>query len=280
MKKNVSGQKVGIQLVSATDGSAVTSGTTTVYVTLDAGTQATGSVGSGAATHEGHGYWTYAPSQAETNGDLVAFTFENTSAVNATVQIYTSFPQTSDAPTAAANADAVWDEVRSGHTTTGTFGGDASTPADVADAVLDEAMSGHTTAGTLGKAVGDILDDTGTSGVVVASGSKAGYSLTQSFPTNFASLAITAGGAITAGTVSDKTGYALSATGSAALTEGYATDGSAPTLNQILYMIWSMLAEKSVSTTTLTTKKLDGTTTAMTFTLDDGTSPTSITRAS
>lgn len=34
----------------------------------------------------------------------------------------------------------------------------------------------------------------------------------QSFPTNFASLAITAGGAVTAGTVSDKTGYALSST--------------------------------------------------------------------
>ena len=279
MKKNVASQIVGAQMVSATDGSAFT-GSVTVSVTGDGGTQATGSVGSGACTHEGNGYHTYSPAQAETNYTQVSFTFTGTGAIPVTVTIYTSFPQTADAPTAAANASAVWDEARSGHTTTGTFGGDASTPADVAVAVLDEAMSGHTTAGTLGKAVGDILDDTGTSGVVVASGSKTGYSLTQSFPTNFASLAITAGGAITAGTVSDKTGYALSATGSTALTEGYATDGSAPTLNQILYMIWSMLAEKSVSTTTLTTKKLDGTTTAMTFTLDDGTSPTSITRAS
>ena len=41
---------------------------------------------------------------------------------------------------------------------------------------------------------------------------KTGYSLTQTFPTNFASLAITGGGAVTAGTVSDKTGYSLSAT--------------------------------------------------------------------
>jgi hypothetical protein len=38
---------------------------------------------------------------------------------------------------------------------------------------------------------------------------KTGYSLTQTFPTNFSSLAITAGGAVTAGTVSDKTGYSL-----------------------------------------------------------------------
>ncbi|QOZ25283.1 hypothetical protein [Bradyrhizobium sp. CCBAU 51753] len=41
---------------------------------------------------------------------------------------------------------------------------------------------------------------------------KTGYSLSQSFPANFASLAITAGGAVTAGTVSDKTGYSLSQT--------------------------------------------------------------------
>jgi len=41
---------------------------------------------------------------------------------------------------------------------------------------------------------------------------KTGYTLTQAFPTNFASLAITGGGAVTAGTVSDKTGYALSGT--------------------------------------------------------------------
>ncbi len=45
--------------------------------------------------------------------------------------------------------------------------GDASwvtgpTASAIADAVLDEALSGHTTAGTLGKAVSDVLEDTGT----------------------------------------------------------------------------------------------------------------------
>lgn len=39
---------------------------------------------------------------------------------------------------------------------------------------------------------------------------KANFSLAQAFPTNFASLAITVGGAVTAGTVSDKTGYTVS----------------------------------------------------------------------
>ena len=95
MKKNVSGQKVGAQMVSATDGSAFT-GAVTAYITLDAGTQAVGTVGAGACTHEGNGYHTYAPSQAETNGDLVAVTFVGSGAVPATLQIWTSFPQTTD----------------------------------------------------------------------------------------------------------------------------------------------------------------------------------------
>lgn len=45
--------------------------------------------------------------------------------------------------------------------------------------------------------------------VVASNNDKTGYSLTQAFPSNFSSLAITAGGAVTAGTVSDKTGYSL-----------------------------------------------------------------------
>jgi hypothetical protein len=65
----------------------------------------------------------------------------------------------------------------------------------------------------------------------------------------------------------------------AALTESYATDGSAATAAELLYMIYSLLGEFSVSGTTLTAKKLDGSTTAGTFTLDSGTAPTSITRA-
>lgn len=61
-----------------------------------------------------------------------------------------------------------------------------------------------------------------TGGLLTATGSVsaiAGALLnTTNLPTNFASLAITAGGAVTAGTVSDKTGYALSASGLASIT--------------------------------------------------------------
>ena len=108
MRRNVAGQFVGAQMISATDGSAFT-GSVTVSVTGDAGTQATGSVGAGACTHEGNGFHTYAPAQAETNYTHVAFTFTGTGAIPVTVQIY---PTSYDA---------------SGRVDVGSFGGVAGT---------------------------------------------------------------------------------------------------------------------------------------------------------
>jgi hypothetical protein len=80
------------------DGSDFT-GAVTCYVTGDGGTQAAGSVGSGACVHEGNGFHTYAPAQAETNYDHVAFTFKAAGAVTATIQVYPNFPQTVDIQT-------------------------------------------------------------------------------------------------------------------------------------------------------------------------------------
>lgn len=106
MRRNVSGQFVGAQMVSATDGSAFT-GAVTCYVTGDAGTQAAGSVGSGACTHEGNGFHTYAPAQAETNYTHVAFTFTGSGAVPATLQIYPLAYDASGQVVAASVAGAV-----------------------------------------------------------------------------------------------------------------------------------------------------------------------------
>ena len=63
------------------------------------------------------------------------------------------------------------------------------------------------------------------------------------------------------------------------LTESYAADGAAPTLQQALLLVQQMLTEKSISGVTMTVKKIDGATTAATFTLNDAVTPTSITRA-
>ena len=62
------------------------------------------------------------------------------------------------------------------------------------------------------------------------------------------------------------------------MTEGYAADGTPATLEQMLYMIYAVLGEFAISGTTITCKKLDGSTTAMTFTLNSATDPTSRTR--
>lgn len=63
------------------------------------------------------------------------------------------------------------------------------------------------------------------------------------------------------------------------MTESYAADGVAPTLAQALFLVQQTIGDFSIAGTTITTKKLDGTTTAATYTLDDGTNPTSRTRA-
>jgi len=64
-----------------------------------------------------------------------------------------------------------------------------------------------------------------------------------------------------------------------ALTESYAADGSEATLSQLLYQVWSVMNSLKFVSTTGTSRKLDGTTTAMTFTIDDATTPTDINRA-
>lgn len=88
MIKDTAGQSIGAQMINATTGAAF-AGAVTVYVTGDAGVQALGSVGAGVCTNEGNGYFTYRPSQAETNYDLIAFTFVGIGAINVTIQVAT-----------------------------------------------------------------------------------------------------------------------------------------------------------------------------------------------
>lgn len=62
------------------------------------------------------------------------------------------------------------------------------------------------------------------------------------------------------------------------MTEAYAADGTAPTLAESLFIIQQFLHEHASAGTTKTVKKIDGSTVAATFTYDDGTNPTSLTR--
>lgn len=72
---------------------------------------------------------------------------------------------------------------------------------------------------------------------------------------------------------------AILAAWTTALTESYSADGAAPTPAQALFLILQRLTEFSISGTTVSIKKLDGSTEAATLTLDDATSPTSSTRS-
>lgn len=55
----------------------------------------------------------------------------------------------------------------------------ADAEATIAASVWQRTASAHVDAGTFGKAVNDVLEDTGTSGVIVADGSKSGYALSS-----------------------------------------------------------------------------------------------------
>ena len=106
----------------ATDGTtAVTSGTPTVYYTIDGGAQGTGA---GASVHEGNGQWSYAPAQAETNGDHVIFTMVLATAITQAVNVYPVSYDPTDAALGLNNVAAT-DIVSSGAIT--TAGGAVST---------------------------------------------------------------------------------------------------------------------------------------------------------
>lgn len=87
MYKNTAGQSISAQMTQISDGDAFT-GTVTCYVTIDDGSQAIGTVGSGVCVHDGGGQHTYFPSQAETNGNHVRFQFRGTGAVAITQDVY------------------------------------------------------------------------------------------------------------------------------------------------------------------------------------------------
>jgi len=147
VRKNVGSQVVAFQMVSATDGSDVTAGTPTVYYTIDGGAQGTGG---GTAAHEGNGQWTYVPLQAETNGNHVVFTMTISGAISQCVNIY---PVSYD-PT---------DAVRIGLTALPNAAADAAGGLPISDA-------GGLDLDALNTNISAILDDTGTSGVVLSAG--------------------------------------------------------------------------------------------------------------
>lgn len=89
--RNRANQNISAELINATTG-ADFAGAVTVYITIDNGSQAIGTVSSGICAANGNGTYTYQPSRAETNGEHIAFTFTGLGAIPVTIQAATSLP--------------------------------------------------------------------------------------------------------------------------------------------------------------------------------------------
>jgi hypothetical protein len=147
------------------------------------------------------------------------------------------------------------------------------TAVQVENAVWDAARSGHTASGSYGQGVASVQG-----AVVGAVGSVATGGITSS---SFASGAINATVLATdAVGASQLATAAVNKIWTTQMTESYAADGTAMTPAQAFFQLWSLMSEPNIGGTVVTCKKLDGTTTSMTFNLNSSTAPTTQTRAS
>jgi hypothetical protein len=145
-------------------------------------------------------------------------------------------------------ADGVWDEAMSGHTTAGTYGGRIPR-SDTSNVEVKITGSGHTAA-DIHELQAAVIDNT-----------------------HFAAGAIDSN-AVAASAASE----IATAVYTGQMTEAYRAAGVAPTLAQAMFELVAHMGDSSISGTTKTLKKIDGTT-AKTFTLDSATTPTSITES-
>ena len=101
-KKNASVTGFTFGLVSASDGSDITTGTPVGYYTLDGGTQT--AIGDVTPVHEGNGQWSFDLLAAEMNGDIVGLTFTHASAITVHFTIKTDTKIVSELNDIAATA--------------------------------------------------------------------------------------------------------------------------------------------------------------------------------
>ena len=214
---------------------------------------------------------------------------------------------TAAVPTVGQVADAVWDEALSGHNLAGSTG---KAIRQVKEGTITIEASIDDTSATTTSFVTNLTESTtsyySNKIMVFISGSLSGQAriitnyngttkaITLEEPLTSApangdeflilathenSIAEIQSGLATAASITALNDISVADVLASVLTESYATDGAAPTLTQAVMLILQHLSESSITGTTKTVKQLDGSTTAATFTLDDASSPSSITRA-
>lgn len=157
----------------------------------------------------------------------------------------------------------------------------------IAAGVVDLTISGHTTAGTVGEKINSAASAgdpwstavpgsyaAGTAGYAIGTNLNAQVSAVKAKTDNLPSSPAAVGSAMTLTSAYDF------AKGTTAVTESYASLGSAPTPVQALLQCVAILTNRGKSGTAMTFKKIDGTTTALTCVLDDANTPTSQVRDS
>ena len=210
-------------------------------------------------------------------------------------------------PTAASVADAVWDEALSGHNLAGSTG---KAIRQVKEGTITTEAAIDDTSATTTSFVTNLTESTtsyySNKIMVFISGSLSGQAriitnyngttkaitleeaLTSApadgdefliLATHENSIGEIQAGLATAASITALNDISVADVLTSVLTESYSTDGAAPTLTQAVMLILQHLSESSITGTTKTVKQLDGSTTAATFTLDDASSPSSITRA-
>ncbi len=187
--------------------------------------------------------------------------------------------------TDAIDADAIADNainagaIATGAITAAKFAAGAIDAAAIATDAVAEIQSGLATAAALATVDGivdDILVDTGTTLPATLS-TIAGYLDTEIAAIKAKTDNLPAAPAAT-GDIPSAASIAAAVL-TTQMTESYSTDGAAPTLAQAQFLTMQRLYDFAISGTTITVKRIDGSTTAATITIDSATTPTSSARA-
>lgn len=286
MRKNVAGQHVAGQMNSRTDGSPLTA-SVSVLVTIDNGTQ---TAGGGTTTHKGNGHWNYAPTQAETNGNHLAFTFTHATGVNQTVNVYTvSYDPHNTTTLGLTNLDAAVSSRMATYTQPTGFLA-ATFPTTVASTT-------NITAGTITTTTNltnlpSIPTNWITAAGITAAAlngkgdwniGKTGYSLTATTGLGNQTANITGNlsgsvgsvtGAVTVGTNSDKTGYSISGTKTTLDALNDITAASVWAVNGALGKTYGLMASENNAAQIIRVAQFQAGSTAQTLVLDTGASAT------
>jgi hypothetical protein len=261
--KNTAVTGFNFLLIKATDGTALTAATVTCKVSKDGGAQAT-SVHS--ATELAGGEYTINFDADEFNATTVGLLFTATGAIPVH---FTIKPVVLNVDVANVAAD-----LQTIKTKAITCAADVTVLASVGTAATSAAQTGDSFArlgapanASIAADLAEIEAETDAVGSPQQSGSP--VTLPANPPANFIDAA-----SIAAGALNGKGDWLPSS----AMTESYAADGDAPTPAQALFFIQQLLSDFIISGSTLTVRKLDGSTTAFTLTLNDATNPTGATR--